>query len=76
MTTRQVNGAAIRRIREDSGHSLRQLVADVDGLSYSNLSRIENGRVQPSPAMLCRIADALGVELDVISTRVDEDVAS
>lgn len=76
MTTRQVNGTAIRRIREDSGKSLRQLVADVKDLSAGHLSRVENGIVQPSPAMLRRIADALGVSLDDISTRDDESVAS
>lgn len=75
MTTRDVNGAEIRRIREDVlGLSLRQLVAsvepaDAEGLSAPHLSKIERGLATPSPGMLQRIARALGVDLDAISTR-------
>jgi transcriptional regulator with XRE-family HTH domain len=73
--TRKTNGAVIRARREDLGVTLPTLAARVP-ISKGGLSKIETGAVQPRPATLLRIAKALGVDLDDISTRADESVAS
>lgn len=52
-------GTRIRRLREDRGHSLRE-VAESAGVSESFLSQVERGVASPSVASLRRIAEALG----------------
>jgi transcriptional regulator with XRE-family HTH domain len=73
--TRKTNGAVIRARREDLGVTLPTLAERV-GITKGGLSKIENGHVQPRTSTLFSIATALGVDLDDISTRADESVAS
>jgi transcriptional regulator with XRE-family HTH domain len=65
----QVNGEAIRAIREGKGVSLRSLATAVD-VSPSSLSRIERGergrRYITDSTLLGRIADHLGVSLSAL----------
>ncbi len=59
----QVDGARIRRLREDSGLGLTQL-ADSASISKAYLSLLENGKKNdPSPQVVARIAQALGVAI-------------
>jgi transcriptional regulator with XRE-family HTH domain len=52
----------IRRLREDSGITLRQL-AEAAGIDASYLGRIEDGRGRPSLDTYARLALALGADL-------------
>jgi len=58
-------GRAIRRKREDSGLSLRD-VADETGVSASTLSRIENGTGKPDADNIARLTDWLNVPMERI----------
>lgn len=58
---------AIKRYRYAKGLRLADL-ADLAGISHPFMSRIECGRRTASPGVLKRIADALGVEVDDITT--------
>ena len=64
---RKANGATIRAIRKALGIPQVSLAARV-GITKAYLCQIERGsREQPSPDVLHRIADELGVPLDAIS---------
>jgi transcriptional regulator with XRE-family HTH domain len=56
------NGEAIRRIRQLAGWNLTPFAAHV-GVNANYLSKLELGRGNASPAMLKKIADALGVKV-------------
>ena len=58
-------GNTIREIRAKKELSVRQL-AQIAGISYSNLSNIENGRYNVSIDILSRVCAALGCELTII----------
>jgi transcriptional regulator with XRE-family HTH domain len=58
----QAVGGWVRRLREDSGMSLRAL-ASRTGFSPSFMSQVENGLVSPSIGSMEKIAGALGVTL-------------
>lgn len=67
-TTRVINGAAVRAIREPLGIQQDDLAARV-GISASYLSRIETGVEKPGLNPTARkIADVLGVPLAAITT--------
>jgi transcriptional regulator with XRE-family HTH domain len=53
-------GAAVRRLREVRGLTLRA-VADQAGFSASFLSQVENEQASPSISSMERIAAALGL---------------
>lgn len=55
-------GARIHALREDRGHSLKQL-ASATGLTQSFLSQVERDLTSPSVASLRKIAEALGVSV-------------
>jgi len=58
-------GQIIGALRKRKG--LRQSdLAETSGLKQPNLSRIENGLVEPRRATLARVAEALGVELELL----------
>ena len=60
----------VREIRQEQGLSIRQL-ADLSGVSKSNISALENGEIMPTVHTMCCLAVALGVELgDLISYKV------
>jgi transcriptional regulator with XRE-family HTH domain len=60
-------GSVVREHRERAGLSLRQLAARL-GVSASLLSRIENGKAQPSVTTLYGLTAELGLSLDELST--------
>ena len=60
-------GRAIRRKREETGLSLRD-VADETGVSASTLSRIENGTGKPDADNIARLTAWLNVPVERIMT--------
>jgi transcriptional regulator with XRE-family HTH domain len=70
MTHRQQIGSKIQELRVLRGLSVRQL-AEMSGVIYSNISKIENGRYNVSVDILGKIADALGVELTMIEKEAE-----
>ena len=65
-------GRAIRRKREDSGLSLRD-VADETGVSASTLSRIENGTGKPDADNIARLTGWLNVPMERIMGNRSEE---
>lgn len=60
----------VREIRQERGMTIRQL-ADLSGVSKSNISALEKGEIMPTVHTVCCLAVALGVELgDLISYKV------
>ena len=55
-------GQRLRGFRKQGGLSLKQLAEHV-GCSESFLSKVENGRANPSLSMLHQIVDALGISI-------------
>lgn len=74
MNTQQrlrILGEAVRAIREARGLLLVDL-ADSVGINKSYLSKIENQRAQPSPAVLMAIARELAVPVTAITCNLDK----
>lgn len=65
-TTRTLNGATVRVIRELSGISQVDLAARV-GISQGSLSHIEAGKFGTTPQTARKIADGLGVPLEAVT---------
>lgn len=65
-TTRSINGASVRALREAVGIKHGVLAAAV-GISPGYLTNIEKGLRQPSAAVARAIADRLAVPLDAIT---------
>lgn len=57
-------GKKIREARHDKGMKLEE-VSKLCGLSFSTVSRVELASFDPRLSTVIRIANALGVELDV-----------
>ncbi|MGH3099284.1 MAG: helix-turn-helix domain-containing protein [Streptosporangiales bacterium] len=75
MATRQVNGAAVRALREALGIKQSDLATRA-AISAPYLSNIEAGRKPAGPPLRRRLANALGVSLDAITSAIpDEDAA-
>lgn len=55
-------GQQIAQKRQERGLSVRQL-AQICGVDYSNIGKIERGTYNASVAVIKKIADALGCEL-------------
>lgn len=67
MTTRALNGASVRELREALGISQRDLAARC-GITQGGLSNVERDVPNSSGPLLPRkIADALGVPVDAIT---------
>lgn len=64
---RRANPASIRALREALGIRISDLARDVE-ISVAYACNIEAGRKEPSPAVVRRIADRLGVPLDAITS--------
>lgn len=62
--------ALCREFRRRSGLSQRAL-AERAGVSASTVARIERGRLEPTLAMLQRLADAAGVEVRIQIADID-----
>lgn len=66
-------GEKVREIRNKKKLSLRQLAAMTD-MNHAYLSRIENGKVQPSVESLTKIAKALGCDVaDFFEKKMEVD---
>lgn len=63
---RRLLGGAAKRIREAKQLS-QDAVATGAGINFAYLSKIERNIQQPSVEVMCRLANALGVDLDDIS---------
>ncbi|MFD5674837.1 helix-turn-helix domain-containing protein [Streptomyces sp. NPDC127040] len=61
----------IRRLREEAGYGLNAFARSV-GVDPSHLSRIERQQARPSPEVLKRIADGLGVAIKEIASHEEE----
>jgi transcriptional regulator with XRE-family HTH domain len=68
-------GAKLRELRQAASMTLAQL-SDRVGMSTSNLSKYENGKIVPSVAVVARLADALRVGADVRAALVDQATAA
>ncbi len=55
-------GPVLRRLRTEAGMGRKELCEGVGGLSPSHLSKIEQGVRFPSPALMSKLADALGTD--------------
>ena len=63
---RQILGGAVKRLREAKGITQDRLATDA-GIHFAYLSNVERSQKQPSVDVMCRLANALGVDLDDIS---------
>lgn len=63
---RRILGGAVKQIRKAKDKTQQQL-ADKAEINFTTMSHIEAGRRQPSVAIMCRLANALGVDLDDIT---------
>lgn len=62
MTEREFIGKKVAEIRNDKGYSIREL-ANLCGVNYSNIGKIERGAYNVSIDILSRISNALGCEI-------------
>lgn len=60
-----LNVAEVRRLRVNRGWSQARLAKEA-GVNQSYWSKLERGAGNPRPALLKRVADALGVGVDQI----------
>lgn len=63
MNNRERIGRRIAEIRAESGLSTRQL-ADMCGVNFSNIGKIERGAYNVSIDILSKVSIALGYEID------------
>lgn len=64
---RTIDGEELQRLRKSQGKSLRQLGLE-SGISYIAISHIEQGIRTPRHRTLKAIVDALGVEIQALTT--------
>lgn len=64
-TDRERIGHRIKELREEQGMDAKT-VAQKAGITPANMSRIEQGKYSPGLDILCRIASALGMQLDFV----------
>lgn len=57
-------GRRLRELRGERDLSLREFALRLGAMSKAHLSDIELGRRNPSPSLLAKMADVLGVELE------------
>lgn len=65
MNQREEIGKKIAQIRTDRGYSIRQL-ADMSGVNFANIYKIENGKYNVSIDILGKVCDALGCRIDIV----------
>ena len=65
MNNREYIGKRIAEIRQAKGLSIRQL-AEVSGVNFANIYKIENGKYNVSIDILGKICEALGYHVDIM----------
>lgn len=62
---------ALRRLRLATGQGIKRVAPQV-GVSYSYLSKVENGLKKPSVDLLTRLSDLYGVDSDELLAKLGE----
>lgn len=62
MKHRERIGQKIAQLRQERGYSMRHL-AEMSGVNFANIYKIENGKYNVSIDILGKICDSLGCEL-------------
>lgn len=62
MTERERIGKMVAEMRNSKGYTIREL-AGLCGVSYQNITKIENGRYNVSIDILSKVANTLGYEI-------------
>lgn len=62
MTERERIGKMVAEMRNSKGYTIRGL-AELCGISYQNITKIENGKYNVSIDILSKVANALGYEI-------------
>lgn len=70
----QLNTEALKALRLTSGDSQRSLASRA-GISYQAYGAIEQGKSQPLPSTVKKLADALGVPIGAIA-HIEQKAAS
>lgn len=65
MNERERIGALLAKKRNEAGLSVRAL-ADLSGISYQNITKIENGKYNVSIDILSKIAGALNCQIEIV----------
>ena len=61
-------GLRIKELRSKKGLSQREL-AEMTGLNYSNIAKIELGKYSVGLDILVQISNALGCEVDIVNNK-------
>jgi transcriptional regulator with XRE-family HTH domain len=59
-------GEKVRQLRTQRRLSLRALADQLDGISYSYISLVENGERQPNAELIFKVSRFFGVSADVL----------
>ena len=62
----------LRELREERAYSLREL-AELSGVNYRTIHRLERGDTGAQPRTIRRLAEALGVEPRELRSKKKED---
>lgn len=65
MNNREYIGKKLAELRKEKGYSMRKL-AEMSGVNFANIYKIENGKYNVSIDILGKICDALGCRIDVM----------
>lgn len=65
---RESVGKKLSEIRQEKGLSIRQL-ADMSGVNFANIYKIENGKYNVSIDILGKVCDALGCRIDIVDMK-------
>lgn len=65
MNHREKIGQEIAELRKSKGLTLRQL-AEISGITFQNITKIEHGRYNVSIDILAKLCDALGCRIDIV----------
>jgi len=71
-------GQVVKRLRREKGLTQEELgdAADYKGGAGVSISRLEHGRLQPTPERFAGIAQALGISQEELELRASEEAAS
>lgn len=70
MNERERIGALLAQKRNEAGLSVRAL-AELAGVSYQNITKIENGKYNVSIDILSKIVNALNCKIDIANKQTD-----